>query len=233
MNFILSEPLHLVIQGEGELLGKKMILMRVMGCNVQCPDCDSFHTWDKTRLSDYKEKFSIVDLTDQILKLSNQYNIEYLLITGGEPQLYINQILELYNSLKGKMKFEIETTGMMDWIDDLKNNVNIHFDLSPKIGSLFPKNIISEYKIFSKKHPINFNLKFVVSENNFKKNILNIENFLEKYNVDKNKVYLMPLGTTREEMVKSSSFILEKSIELGYNFSPRLHIFIYDNKRLV
>jgi organic radical activating enzyme len=44
----LAEEPHLVIQGEGNLIGKKMLLLRVSGCNIKCRDCDSPHTWKQS-----------------------------------------------------------------------------------------------------------------------------------------------------------------------------------------
>ena len=41
----------------------------------------------------------------------------------------------------------------------------------------------------------------------------------------------MPEGVTPEQLQKRRPWIIEKAIELGYNFSDRLHIVAYGNKR--
>jgi 7-carboxy-7-deazaguanine synthase len=231
----LSEKLHPVIQGEGELIGRKMILMRVHGCPIQCPACDSYHTWDKTRLSDYRKEYTPQELAEELNSELMNFGIDTVLITGGEPQIYRDQIKDLIETLQHifptEVYFDIETTGSVSWSEEITNNENVHFDLSPKIGSLGSGVNIKNWKLFEDL-PNWYNLKVVVSEENFEKDLDSIQEFIERYNIPKNKVYLMPLGTTREEMVKSSGLIVDTAIRLGYEFSPRLHIFIFSNARL-
>lgn len=233
---ILSEPLHLVVQGEGELIGRKMVLMRVHGCPIQCPQCDSYHTWDKSRLSSYRQEVSIIDLHNDLYLNLLGNDIDTILITGGEPQIYREQITQLIKSLQTnspmQIYFDIETTGSVSWPDEILRNENVHFDLSPKIGSLESGARVKDWKLFEKL-PAWYNLKVVTSEATWEKDKESILQFVEKYDIPDHKIYLMPLGTTREEMIKESAFVVDKAFEMSWQFSPRLHIFIYDSKRLV
>lgn len=231
-----SEICHPVIQGEGALIGRKMILMRVHGCPIQCPQCDSYHTWDKTRLSEYKEEFTPEELASYLFRELEKYGMDTVLITGGEPQIYRNQLDEMIEIIQSNSPydifFDIETTGSVDWSDRIKNNPNVHFDLSPKIGSLEPKAKIKDWKLFLNK-PQWYNLKVVIDKSNYLKDLETIRSFQTLYGVPNNLVYLMPLGTTRNEMIENSAFVLELAVENQYQFSPRLHLFIYNDKRLV
>lgn len=232
---ILSEPLHSVVQGEGELIGKKMILMRVHGCPIKCPSCDSFHTWDEKRLSNTIKEYTIDELADELLYELEKYKINTVLITGGEPQLYREQIAELIEILQledDSIYFDIETTGAVSWPEIIRLNPQVHFDISPKIGSLESEAKIKEWKLFNYV-PEWYNVKIVTSKSTWKQDKKAIEEFQEKYDIKSSDIYLMPMGTTRDEMIAESSFVLEKAMENGFQFSPRLHIFIYDSKRLV
>lgn len=252
MEIKLSEPPHFVIQGEGELLGTKMLLIRLHGCNVKCNSCDSFHTWDEKRLSQTIQEYSICDLAKILYDLLKKKKMNFLMVTGGEPQLWRKEILELHNQitilrLKDNdhrlLKLEIETTGMMDWSMFKSIDGCTHFDLSPKIGSLYNSKMKKdiEYKFFKTLGRVDnnlffmpeWNVKIVCSEKNWKNDLQAIKDFQKKYNIPNDKIYLMPFGTKEEEIKKESQFLIEKAFKHNYNFSPRLHILIYGDKRLV
>jgi 7-carboxy-7-deazaguanine synthase len=52
--------------------------------------------------------------------------------------------------------------------------------------------------------------------------------FLE---IPKEKVWLMPAGDSREELIKMYPISIEKAAEMGYNWTGRDHIIAYDTKR--
>ncbi len=43
----------------------------------------------------------------------------------------------------------------------------------------------------------------------------------------------MPEGRTKKEQLKRMNEVIEYCKEKGYNFSPRLHILVWDKKRKV
>lgn len=234
MKFVLSEPLHLVIQGEGKNLGKKMILMRLVGCNIQCFDCDTKYTWDplhwnKKEFRHYKTE----QIIKEILNIKNNYNIHHLLITGGEPGLWEQPLYFLIKKLiPFRFKFDLETSGYfaLDLIKEFENH--IFFNISPKIGDLQSK-IKETFEIpILEKKPKNYILKIVVNQNNIKNILDNIKKVQKKYNIPSKKVFLMPLASTREELIQQSEKIINFCFEYGYEFSPRIHILIFDNQRL-
>jgi len=55
---------------------------------------------------------------------------------------------------------------------------------------------------------------------------------LYKLKYDK-KIYLMPLGKNRKEQIERSQKLIDICITRNYEFSPRLHILIYDEKKNV
>jgi len=231
MSFItLSEPIHCVIQGEGLNVGKKMILLRTSGCNINCPDCDSKHTWNYV-----DKKWSIKELKKELEILREKYHdLSHILITGGNPELYYSEIVELVSNLGNTYywSFDFEVPGLISWVNLSSYFNRIFFNVSPKIGALYNNEKVFNYNFF-KMLPLNFIVKIVVSKNTFNEDLKRINNFMKKYNLSPKDIYLMPFGTNREQIYTESQFLIEKCFELGFNFTPRLHILIYDNKKLV
>lgn len=85
------------IQGEGNYTGLPAIFVRLQGCDVGCPWCDTQHTWEQST----KSEISFIELseksqesdswswatTEQLLHLveHRQYSAKLIVITGGEP----------------------------------------------------------------------------------------------------------------------------------------------------
>jgi len=65
------------IQGEGYNTGKAAVFIRLSGCNLKCPFCD-------TDFSDYKE-MTEYDIVDTVCGLS--VGCHFVVITGGEPTI--------------------------------------------------------------------------------------------------------------------------------------------------
>jgi 7-carboxy-7-deazaguanine synthase len=65
------------------------------------------------------------------------------------------------------------------------------------------------------------------------KNIQEIEDARVFLEIPKEKVWLMPAGDSREELIKMYPISIEKAAEMGYNWTGRDHIIAYDTKRAV
>ena len=97
------------LQGEGFHTGTPAVFIRFSGCNLKCPFCDTHHE-EGTLMSD-----------EEILAEVRKYPARTVILTGGEPSLWIDE--ELINLLHQAGKFIcIETNGTrplpdgVDWI---------------------------------------------------------------------------------------------------------------------
>jgi len=96
-------------------MGEPTIFVRLTGCNLRCPFCDTKYAWDKGQ--DYAED----QILTAVMKIRNKHHIDWVCLTGGEP---LKQKIEhLVTSLrKAGLKVQLETNGTIhrrvgiDWL---------------------------------------------------------------------------------------------------------------------
>ena len=99
------------LQGEGFHTGTPAVFVRFSGCNLRCAFCDTQHQAG--------EKLSLQDVVDEV----NKYpNAPLLVLTGGEPSLFIDEAFVAELKQKTGKKIAIETNGTrplpshLDWV---------------------------------------------------------------------------------------------------------------------
>lgn len=86
------------LQGEGRNAGRAAVFVRFSGCNLRCPFCDTKHQ-DGKMMSD-----------KEIIEEIKQYPTNLVILTGGEPTLFIDdELLDKIHAI-GK-EIAIETNG--------------------------------------------------------------------------------------------------------------------------
>jgi len=220
------------IQGEGKYVGVPTYFIRTTGCNLRCEWTNSDGTKTKcdTPYTSWKP--------EKGEKLSVRYadipkNIEHIVITGGEPTLQH----DLENTVKGfiedKYKVTIETNGTK-----YVNVPGAFISISPKLKSSYPteelfgkihnrnNNFLKPLKQYIKNN--DYQIKFVVNSKEDIIEILRIKNSLE---IPNERIYLMPQGITQKQFKERQKAIFDLCIKYGFNYTPRLHIDIFGNKR--
>jgi 7-carboxy-7-deazaguanine synthase len=104
------------IQGEGAWMGASAFFIRLAGCDVHCPWCDTKESWNAQK----HPQIAVQDLS----KMVNEAKPAIAVITGGEPLMHdlsalCNQIIpqDFHN-----IRLHLETsgayplTGKFDWI---------------------------------------------------------------------------------------------------------------------
>lgn len=209
-------------QGEGPDSGRRMIILRFKTCNKHCPWCD---TSVKMRITP-EATHKLEDIQNQIYQ-----NQAGLMITGGEPTVerHFDEAVSLLNNLIYPIA-NVESNGynLLEFINKINSNKPVRFIYSPKVFS--DTDYDEAIKIF---HQIKYNpevsIKIVYDEsiliNDFMKEIS------ESYQVgsqspfsSSEKVWIMPEGTTREELIKNSENVFNVCEKYNFNFSSRNHI---------
>lgn len=111
------------IQGEGPFAGKPAIFVRLAGCNLQCPRCD-------TAYADHRWKASPGAILDLLEDFSRPGSL--VVITGGEP-FRQNLAPAIHCMLQAGYTVQIETNGTL--FQELPFD-RITVVCSPKTGSV-------------------------------------------------------------------------------------------------
>lgn len=220
------------IQGEGKHVGVPTYFIRTTGCNLRCewtnPDktttkCDTPYTsWKPERGEKLSVRYSDIPK-----------NIKHIVITGGEPTLQSDLGDIVKGFIEDNYAVTIETNGTR-----YMNIPGAFMSISPKLKSSYPlegsawilhtKNnkfieAISQYIKTNE-----YQLKFVV---NSKKDIKEILRLRDSLKIPNDKIYLMPQGITQKQFKERQKDIFDLCIKYGFNYTPRLHIDIWGNKR--
>ena len=111
------------LQGEGFHCGKSAFFIRLAGCEVGCPWCDTKHSWDPQKYP----LFSVDSLLSEI-KAVRSKGASFIVLTGGEPlQHNLNDFCKIIkdktsNDEHNSIKIHLETSGVnsfsgfYDWI---------------------------------------------------------------------------------------------------------------------
>jgi organic radical activating enzyme len=164
-------------------------------------------------------EYSINDIQNMVSE--NNLNV---MITGGECTYGNNLIatMTLLNEIEAR-EFEIETNGfnLLKLIEGVKkSNKNITYVLSPKLflkeDFIFYTDLIIKIKDNEKV------IIKLVTEN--RKEIIEFLDYLKEIKFDSNRLWLMPEGITKDELIKNSPFVFDMCEKYSANFSSRDHV---------
>lgn len=120
------------IQGEGPFTGYPATFIRLFGCNLQCPFCDTDYTSEKHRLSPSK-------LVDSLPPRQDLHMRPLVVITGGEPFRQNITPLVLKLLTRGWI-VQIESNGVLYPGDDFPwDHPHLTVVISPKTGKIHPE----------------------------------------------------------------------------------------------
>ena len=204
------------IQGEGRNAGKPSIFIRFQGCQLRCPWCDTSGALDKNK----GKEMDTAEITSSI----KGYPCKHVVITGGDPSMQPLALGELAGTLSRKgYTLEMETSGF-SLIDVKTCQLFQQLNIGLKLPE--PQQELKEsYYQEAARHYLQFpqvDFKIVVD---CRKDAEFIHNKIEKaLKVPPERIFLMPQGADVMEQAKNSDLVIELCKEMGYMFSPRLHI---------
>lgn len=209
------------LQGEASFTGTPSVFIRLQGCNVGCPWCDTKHTWDLTPEQEIEFKLltgktddknswaqASIELIIQFIQ-SNYPQIKHIVITGGEPAMYDLAPLCLALEELGK-DIQIESSGTevfrispMTWVS-----------LSPKIDMPGGKVVLEECILRANE------IKMPIGK---MADIEKLHQFLTKYNIASNvPIWLQPLS----QSPSATKLCIEQALLNNWRLSLQTHKFI-------
>nr|WP_136249794.1 7-carboxy-7-deazaguanine synthase QueE [Ningiella ruwaisensis] len=209
------------IQGEGAFTGVPSIFVRLQGCPVGCPWCDTKHTWDvhedRLRAADVimrqnedSEDYFKAD-TKALFSLFQQhgYAARHLVLTGGEPCMYDLRALTEMAIEKG-FSVQIETSGTFEILCHDKTWVT----LSPKI------NMKGGYKILPSAVLRANEIKHAIA---MEKHIQELDDLISSVQLKRlPMIYLQPISMQK----RATELAVKTCIARNWRLSLQTHKFI-------
>jgi len=125
------------ISGEGPTVGLPSVFLRTLGCNRTCSWCDSGYKPENIKPSQAETKhLSLsVEYVISVLK-SFPLHKRHVVFTGGEPTIFLPQIVQICKEIEPAFGTSIETNGELLDKCDPKHFVCIDaWIISPKLSS--------------------------------------------------------------------------------------------------
>ena len=209
------------LQGEATYTGTPSVFIRLQGCNVGCPWCDTKHTWKLDAADKIEFNYLTAKIEDknswaqasveQIIEFiqDNFPQIKHIVITGGEPAMY--NLLPLCNALEELGKdIQIETSGT----EEFQISKNTWVSLSPKIDMPGGKIVLEE--CISRANEIKMPIGKMVD-------IEKLKDFLAVNQVAKNiPIWLQPLS----QNLSATKLCIEQALLNNWRLSLQTHKFI-------
>lgn len=235
-----DDKVFFTIEGEGEYIGKPSVFMRMAMCNLTCKGfasadspngCDSYISWSVKNKMTFAEIFEILETNKYIENLRAGAIFKF---TGGEPIIQQKQLLKFVEAFTQRHNFlpiiDFETNATITPDERWVKEFNATFTTSPKLksnGDPEEKTYNVDTLRWHADH--NSGFKFVVRDSTDLVEIWNkyVDDY-EGINVNLNRIWFMPCCGSREEHIKLAPAIAEFAKQLNVNFSPRLHLLIWD-----
>jgi len=238
--FLSDDKIFYTLEGEGEYIGQPSVFMRMSMCNLTCKNfaskdsphgCDSFISWSVKNKMSFEEIFQMMEENKYIEHLRQEAIFK---LTGGEPLVNQKGLLRFMEAFVEKYKFvpridfETNATLLPDerWIKEFSAT----FTTSPKLttnGDPEEKTYKPEVLKWHVEHGSGF--KFVITSDK------DIEEIWRKYvedkegiNVPLSRIWFMPCCGSREEHIERAPSVAEYAKAMHVNFSPRLHLLLWN-----
>lgn len=210
------------IQGEGSKAGSPSVFIRLQGCPVCCPWCDTKHTWEiepqneitaDAMVDKVKDAptYAVIEPKD-IARYANGLSSRHVVITGGEPCLYNLHELTKQLMLVDKT-VQVETSGTF-------------------AIEVYPSTFVTVSPKFNMKRPILRDQVLMASEIKMpvgkQDDIDNLKAFLDTVETDnwlrvhEPIIWLQPLS----QSTKATELCLAAARENGWRVSLQMHKYI-------
>jgi 7-carboxy-7-deazaguanine synthase len=216
------------IQGEGPFAGSPAVFIRLAGCNLQCPLCDTEYTEKREPLT-AEEILSIVKRLAYPPSDSIRANYRLVVITGGEPfRQRIGNLCQLLAD--SNFWVQIETNGTLAPLEEKEFPFSsVCIVCSPKTSRVHPLLIphISAYK---------YVLEYgnLVPEDGLPATVLGYNRipFRAPANVDRKLIFVQPLDDSgrytnisdaQDSISQNLKAAAKSAMRFGYTLSVQMH----------
>ena len=244
--------LYYAVQAEGSRAGMPTVIVRTTGCTHRCHFgaggwCDAWAN------SIHPEKGAYT--FDDIIKMYDERpDITEMMLTGGAPTMHpelVNELTIFANNRGIVITMETEgshyfdTTfpiGLVSISPKFSNSIPALGVVTPNGKSTVDQKMIDTHNRFRMnieamrswmRSGINYQIKPVCNPIEQPEIWQEILDLIDELGVPKNRIWLMPPGDNREELIRVYPMVMQFCTDNGYNFTGREHIIAFDTKRRV
>ena len=222
------------IQGEGKLTGVPSAFIRASGCNLRCTWCDTpYASWEPEGDS------RSVDVLARWVKFTGRRHVVF---TGGEPVIHPEAAALCERLQTDGRHVTLETAGTV-----FKPLAIDLLSLSPKLANSTPwrrgglriaqqhearrldPDAMNRLIAHARGRGGDVQVKFVVTHEDDLAEIADVVATLNA--VESSDVLLMPEGTDAATLDARSGWVADACKRTGYRFCPRLHVYLYGDRR--
>ena len=236
--FLSDDKLFYTLEGEGEYIGYPSVFMRMSMCNLTCSKfaskdsphgCDSYISWSIKNKMTFDEIFEMMERCNFVDHLKNGAIFK---LTGGEPIIQEKALLKFMDAFENRYKFvpriDFETNATIQPSEEWVTKWKATFTTSPKLstnGDPESKTYKPEVLKWHVKNKSGFKFVVTCSED--------LDEIWNKYinsdvAIPLDRVWFMPCCGSREEHVQKAPAVAEYAKALNVKFSPRLHLFLWN-----
>ncbi len=223
---VVSEVFGPTWQGEGPSLGRRAGFVRLGRCNLACGFCDTPYTW---RWDDHDPAVELTTVTvEEVLEQITAMEVPLVVVTGGEPLLQQSHLPPLLRPLRERgVEIEIETAGTLAPSAEVLELVD-RFNVSPKLDNsgnpvdrryrpdvlrALQATGLAVFKFVARTPADLDEIALMVAE-------CGLED-----------VWVMPEGTDPDTIVQTSRILADAVLSRGWNFTTRLHVLLWGDRR--
>ena len=236
---LVNELFGPVWQGEGRQTGQLAAFLRLGGCNLACSWCDTPHAvfFDERKAQLHREEkaydpqVELVRLSvGEVLQKLDEFLPDggLLVVSGGEPMLQRDRLhLLVTEALAGGLDVAFETAGTIH--PGALEDRRIHWTVSPKLsGSGNPLDRRFKTEALKRYVELGADFKFVVTN---QQDMVEARDVVTALAIPRRRVWIMPEGITREDVLENAKVAGNFALANGYNFTLRQHVLLYGNER--
>lgn len=221
-DLVVNEIFGPTVQGEGPSAGRRAGFVRLGRCNLDCQFCDEPQTWDWSQFDAQAELRTRSG--DDVLKELDGMDVDFVVITGGEPLLQQRALGPLIDACLARgWRVEVETNGTI-----APSLPVTQWNVSPKLANAgmppaqrYRPDVLRAFEATGRAV-----FKFVVTERD---ELDEVQTMVDECGLS--DVWIMPEGTDAPTVTARLGELAEPVIERGWQLTPRLHILIWGDRR--